>query len=328
MAESKMNNPWNEISIPSRKILSRRVKSSHPLNLFWARDPYGNFIFVYEFSSSEDLPDKLPILNGITVHLISPEQNHTKNYMLLLQLKDKSDWQIFLSLCYDILSATSDFEKSTKATKVILRRLKRWQAFLQLPRSGLLSEKKIKGLIGELLFITNHLSPAFDIAQSIQYWQGPDDLPQDFNVKNCAIEVKCQLGSTSPKVRISSADQLCTQLPKMYLHVITLGKIDSDDDSAINLPILIAQIRQELETASPSSFERFNNLLYQTGYIDSDEYLQFSYVLVSEKMFSIEQGFPRICSEDLLQGVDKVTYDISLHDCEPFIGSPEWMNLP
>ena len=320
-----MNNPWDEINIPTRNIFSRRVKSDHPLNLFWARDPYGHFLFVYEFSNSEHLPDKLPTLNGIDVYLLSPLQNHTENYMLLLKLKDKKDWQLFLSLCNDIIGATSDFEKSTKATKVILRRLRRWQEFLQLPRSGLMSEKEIKGLIGELLFITNHLTPAFSIAQSILYWQGPDDLPQDFNVENCAIEVKCQLGSTSPKVRISSSDQLCTQLPEMFLHVITLGKIDADDDSAINLPTLIARIRHELETASPASLEKFNNLLYQTGYIDSDDYLRFSYTLTSEETFFVDKNFPRICSDELKQGVDRVAYDISLQDCEPFTGSPEWM---
>jgi len=321
----QMNNPWDEISIPSRDIFSRRVNASHPLNLFWAKDPYGHFLFIYEFLTADFLPNKLPTLNGITVHLLTPEQNHTDKFMLILMLKDKDDWQIFLSLCFDIINATSDFEKHTQATKIILRRLKRWQEFLQNSRSDLLPEKEIKGLIGELLFIANHLEPAFGISQAIDYWQGPDDFPQDFNVENAAIEIKCQLGTTSPKVKISSADQLCSQLPKMYLHVITLGKTEPDAESAINLPNLIAAIRQRLETDNPTSFERFNNLLYQTGYIDTDEYLQFSYILISEQMFDVEPGFPRICPDSLTQGVERVSYDINLQDCEPFSGTPDWI---
>ncbi len=321
-----MNNPWEEISIPSRDIYSRRVSSEHTLNLFWGKDPMGHFLFVYEFSTPDHLPDKLPTLNGIKIHLLKPKKNTAGKYMLILLLKDKKDWQIFLSLCNDIITATSDFEQPSHATKVILRRLKRWQEFLQLPRSGLLPEKTIKGLIGELLFISLHLQPAFGIEQAIQYWQGPDDLPQDFNVNSCAIEVKTQLGSTTPKVRISSADQLCTQLPDMYLHVVTLGKTDSSADDAINLPTLVAQIKQKLEEESPTSFENFNNQLYQTGYVDSDDYLQFSYILTSEQTYQIVEGFPRLCPDILTQGINSVRYDINLLDCEPYISSPNWMS--
>ena len=321
-----MFNPWDQIKTPEKNILSRRVKSDHPLNLFWAKDQYGFFLFVYSFDSSEDLPDKLPLLNGISIHLVEPVESVSKNQMLVLKLNEKTDWQIFLSLCNDLVSATSNFEHSKKSTKVILRRLMRWQEFLQQKRPSLLPERVIKGLIGELLFVTNHLSPAFGLPQAIHFWQGPDDLPQDFNVENCAVEVKCQLGTTSPKVKISSADQLCTQLPNMFLHVITLGKTNADDENSINLPNLIAKIRYELEIDSASSLERFNDLLYQTGYIDSDEYLQYSYILASEETYQVKKGFPRICTEDLPLGVDRVTYDISLLDCAPFTASPEWMD--
>jgi len=321
-----MNNPWEKIKLPSHDIYSRRVSSEHPLNLYWGKDPLGHFLFVYEFSTPDHLPDKFPVLNGIKVHLLKPGDNNTAEYMLILLLKEKNDWQIFLSLCNDIISATSDFEQPSHATKVILRRLKRWQDFLQLPRSDLLPEKTIKGLIGELLFLTLYVQPAFGIGQAIQYWQGPDDSPQDFTIDNNAIEVKTQLGSTKPRVRISSADQLCTQLPNMYLHVITLGKTNFEAVDAINLPGLVAEIRQMLEEESPSSFERFSNLLIQTGYVDSDDYLQFSYILTSEQTYLIEEGFPRICPDSLIQGIDNVNYDISLLECEPFIGKPDWMD--
>lgn len=320
-----MNSPWEDIGLPSHDIYSRRVSSTHPLNLFWGKDTLGHFLFVYKFTSSAHLPEKFPVLSGITIHLIKPEASDKDEFMLILQLKEKNDWQIFLSLCNDIISATSEFEKPSLATKVILRRLMRWQDFLKLPRSGLLSEEAIKGLIGELYFLSSHLRAAFGIGQAIQYWQGPDGLPQDFNVDNCAIEIKTQLGSTTPKVRISSADQLCTQLPQMYLHVITLGKTDHENAEAINLPNLIAKIRKIIEEDSPSSFERFSNLLFQTGYIDSDDYLLFSYVLSSEKTYCIENGFPRICPDSLAHGIVKVSYDINLLECEPFTGKPDWM---
>jgi hypothetical protein len=322
-----MNNPWEKVSIPAHDVFSRRVDPIHPLDLFWARDSYERFLFIYEFVSSESLPDKFPLLNGIEVRLLTPEQHHGSNYMLLLILKDKKDWQIFSSLCNDIIASTREVEKNNQATGIILRRLKRWQEFLQKSRSELLSEKEIKGLIGELFFIVKHVSPAFGIGQAVQFWQGAENMPQDFNIENCAVEVKCQLGTTAQSVHISSVEQLCTQLSKMYLYVVTLGKTDAEAENVLNLPNLISRIRRELETAAPSSQERFNNLIYQTGYVDLEEYYEYSYLLSAEQMFSVEPGFPRICPSDLLPGIDRLTYDINLLDCEPFTAIPAWMQI-
>ena len=78
-----MNNPWEEISVPAYDVFSRRADHTHPLNLFWARDPYGRFLFIYEFVSPDSLPDKFPLLNGIEVRLLTPEQHLSSNYMLL-----------------------------------------------------------------------------------------------------------------------------------------------------------------------------------------------------------------------------------------------------
>ncbi len=322
-----MNNPWEEIKIPSQDILYRVIDTEHPLRLLRARDIYGRFLFIYEFSGTDHIPDKFPELNGINIHLQNPEQSASGSYMLLLVLKENKEWQIFLSLCNDLVSSTKSLEQKAEATLIILRRLKRWQHFLQKARSGLLSEKEIKGLTGELLFINRHLIPAFGVRTAIQFWQGPEDAPQDFNIHDCAIEVKCQLGTTTPVVHISSADQLCTQLSSMFLYVITLGKSDEATRLAVNLPSLISDIRNQLEADAPSELERFNDLLYQTGYIESEEYERFNYIPVSEKMFSVKNGFPRICSENLMTGIDKVTYNVNLLDCEPFSAVPDWMEL-
>ncbi len=322
-----MINPWEEIETPTHDLLYRRIDPDHPLRLLRARDAYGRFLFIYEFPPSDHIPDNFPELNGIELHLQEPAKNQSGNCMLLLILKDKKEWQIFLSLCNDIVASTRELEQDIQATQIILRRLKRWQEFLQRARSGLLPEKEIKGLIGELLFIKRHLIPAFGTGMAIQFWQGPEDAPQDFNVHDCAIEVKCQLGTTAPQVRISSADQLCSQLPEMFLYVVTLGKSEKDIQEAVNLPSLIKELRRALETDSPSDFERFNNLLYQTGYFDSEEYEQFNYIPVLEKMFSVDSGFPRICSEDLASGIERVVYNIKLIDCEPFSASPDWIEL-
>lgn len=320
-----MNNPWDKINPPAKDVNARRVDHTHHFDLFWARDHFGRYLFIYEFLPEENTRKiNLPDLAGIQTAYILADKGDSKN-RLVLMLNEQSNWELFLSLCNDLVQATRQAKTSASALQTILRRLARWHDFLKKNRSGLLTEERIKGLIGELLFIKNHLFPTFGSGQAIQFWQGPEGLPQDFNVNNSAIEVKSQSGATSPYVKITSADQLCPQLPEMYLFVVTLGKTTPDTKDAINLLGLVSHIRGILQLESSSQIERFNDLLYMTGYIDSDRYLDFSYIFVGEKMFQITDGFPRICTNEIHPGIIKLIYNISLSECDPFEGQPDWI---
>ncbi len=320
-----MNNPWNEINQPSKDVSARRIDPEHSLDLFWARDYQGNYLFIYEFPSEDSIPKiNLPNLIGIRT-VFAPSHTTREKSRLILLLNEQRNWEIFLSLCNDLIQVTKRAENPSIAVKIILQRLEHWQEFLKNSKSGLLGEEKILGLIGELLFVKNYLIPAFGAGQSIKFWQGPEGLPQDFNVNESAIEVKCQLGATSPNIKISSADQLCPQLPEMYLFVITLGKSLPETTDAINLPKLVSQIRDALESDVSDQVERFNDHLHLVGYFESAYYLDFTYVLVGEKTFQVVDGFPRICSKELHRGITNLSYSISLSECARFEKQPDWM---
>jgi hypothetical protein len=62
------------------------------------------------------------------------------------------------------------------------------------------------------------------------------------------------------------------------------------------------------------------------GYLDSDRYLEFSYVLVDESMFQVKEGFPKMCPDDLPAGITKISYDIDLSVCAPYKKRPDWMD--
>lgn len=320
-----MINPWDQINPPSEDVSARRIDHTHSLDLFWARDHIGHYLFIYEFVPEEKILEfDLPDLVGIQAVYIPANQNNN-NSRLILMLKERSGWEIFLSLCNDLVQATRNVRSSSTAVQAILRRLSRWHEFLKKNRNDILSEEKIKGLIGELLFIRNHLIPAFGVGQSIVFWQGPEGLAQDFNVNNSAIEVKCQSGSSTPNVNITSAEQLCPQLAEMYLFVVTLGKTVPEHVDAINLPILIGEIREKLEQESATQSERFSDLLLMSGYGDSDRYLDFSYILAAEAMFQVTDDFPKICSDAIHSGIISLSYKISLSACEDFENKPAWM---
>ncbi len=321
-----MNNPWQVINPPLKDVSARRVDHTHVFDLFWARDHMGRYLFIYEFPSEDPVPIiDLPDLVGIQTLFVSSDDGIIGNRLVLL-LKEQGNWEIFLSLCNDLVQATRQAKNSSSAIQAILRRLARWHEFLKRNPSEILPEESIKGLIGELLFIQYYLIPSFGAGQAIKFWQGPEGLPQDFNVNNGAIEVKCQSGATSPFVKITSADQLCPQLPEMYLFVVTLGKTVPEAEGVINLPFLVSNIKMALQTEASSQIERFYDLLYMVGYIDSDRYLDYNYILTGEKMFQVVEGFPRICSKDIHSGIVNLSYSISLSECDPYENQPGWMS--
>lgn len=320
-----MNNPWNVIEPPQSDVSARRVDHTHTLDLFWARDHLGRYLFVYEMTP-EDAPQRieLPSLMGIQAVYV-PASRHLSQTRLVLVLNDKSNWELFLALCNDLIQATRFSQDTRSAVNIIVRRLTRWQEFLRRRPNDLLTEDRIKGLIGEMLFMKLHLAPKFGPSMAVQFWQGPEGLPQDFNIGDSAVEVKCRSGATTPYVTIRSADQLCPQLSEMYLFVVTLGKTIPEAQDAVNLPNLVSEMRDLLQADGSDKIERFTDLLHMVGYVDTDRYLEFSYVLSSAAMYRVVDGFPRICPEEIHRGIIRLSYDIRLAECDPFLGQPDWM---
>lgn len=321
-----MTNPWNAIDLPTHDVIGRRIDHTHPLDLFWGKDYLGHYLFIFEsrdrfYGMHQAL---LPDLVGIKA-LYLPASQDSPSSRLVLLLNEQQNWGLFYSLCNDLIGATRNAPSAKSALETILRRLERWREFLRANRGKMLSEEKIKGLIGELYFLRKHLIPTYGPGPALAAWQGPEGTPQDFCVGQFAIEVKCKSGGTRPYVRISSEFQLCSQLPDLYLHVITLGKTTIGQEGAVSLPGLIADIRLQLTSTEYEQSERFSNLLFRIGYVDSEAYLSHSYLVIDESTFKVRSGFPRICPNDLPHGIVNLTYDINLLTCEEFAGRPDWM---
>ena len=310
-----MNNPWKEIKAPVKDVSALRINPDHPLDLYWAMDHIGRYLFIYEYPSDSDIIiNNPPDLEGIEIVSTLAVNNNSR---LVLILKEKENWELFLALCNDLLSSTIRIKSSIVGSSTILQRLRRWHEFLKKKRLDILSEEKIKGLIGELLFIKNHLVSKYDIIDAIKFWIGPEGAPQDFNINNCAVEVKCQLGSTKPSVQISSVDQLFSQLPKLFLFVVTLGKSTVDNMNSLSLPFLISEINEYLKNES-DCLNQFQDKLMEVGYFYSNKYLDYNYILSDEHVYNVKDSFPRICPDDLKQGIIKLTYNIALAECSPY----------
>jgi len=141
------------------------------------------------------------------------------------------------------------------------------------------------------------------------------------------VEVKCQLGSTKPTIKISSIDQLYTQMPNLALYVVTLGKSTLEHKESINLPDLIEEVEAMIENDASPSLNRFQELLIEIGYVFKEKYYEFNYLFLGERAFNVERDFPRIIPIELKEGIERLRYNINLNDCVEFEIDIEQWNL-
>jgi hypothetical protein len=325
LKEMMMSNPWEQIKIPLSNYNVRRADYSHGFDFYWAKDISGNYLFLFQCAAHIIFPNDVPKLVGIDVLL--PASDDDIKTSLILRLNNEEDWDIFHSLCLDLMQASINCTNEEAVVAVIVRRLERWQLFLKKNRTKIMSEAEQKGLIGELLFLRDYIFPHFTVSESLLFWQGPLDAPQDFCIGDSAVEVKCQLGTSKPLIRISSIEQLNTQLARLYLFVVTLGKGANATDNVINLPIIIAEIRKYIQNNQPSSRDLFEDLLLQAGYMDLSEYNGFYFVVSRIRFYDVTDGFPKLQPSDIPEGIVNITMDVMLDKCSQFIIDPKSVKI-
>lgn len=312
-----MKNPWIDIGNPVKDFVARRILQHHPLDLFWAISTKGSYTFLFAFSGGFE-PSKLilPDLEGIQAFFTRRADGDISGVGLgLVNLKD---WELFYSICSDLIQVTQCVESCAEGYRAFVVRLEQWQKFFKKTTSGMLSEERIKGLIGELLFIKEYLFDRAGPRAAIDFWTGPNGFPQDFCVNNVAVEVKTQISTSSPKIRISSVNQLWTSAEALYLYLVTLGKGRYGDSFSVNLFDLVNEIQTVLHEESEELLDRFNGMLRDCGFYPNEKYLNYNYVVISKRWFEIEDGFPRLDPRSCEAGVLDIQYSISIDACEAF----------
>ena len=318
-----MTNPWEEILGASLAdaVSARRVSSSHPVDIFWAKDNTGAYCFFADNVVCE-ANLKLPQLLGI--ELILTEGSERDKLRIVLKLRNNEWWQVFCVLCCDIVE-TSSREPPIAFAKVLLVRLVKWQSMLKLLSERRLSPQEVQGLWGELMFMREHVAPRFGWKFAVDAWKGPCGNPQDFSIVDEAVEIKTLQNTGRGEVKISSLNQLDPIVDKMFLHVLVVGSADVDA-SAMSLNELVSDIRERIGENTVVK-DSFDIVLARAGYICEREYDISRFIISNEYTYEVREGFPRICKSKLPVGVESGSYTISLSNCDKFLGKPDWMEV-
>lgn len=303
------NDPWSKIhpSSSGSALSGILADKSNILEFYWAKDTFGNFLFVLS-APSEIIPNaKIPKLQGIDIGI----GKYGRNNQMIFLLEEKENKDIFYTLCMDLLSSTRELHDAEYAVNTVLHRLDKWQHFLK-NRRRIVDKRQLRGLAGELLFLKNYLLKKYTAEEALSFWKAPLQSVHDFEFSSFSIEVKTK--SSVNSIHISSFEQLFSELDYLLLYVATLNDSTPKTSKAFNIYTLINDIKTLISDTVLE--ERFENLLIQYGFMGLEEYRDYWFLFVSDEFYEVAEGFPRIT--ELPEGVENLTYRVNLEKCKAF----------
>lgn len=305
------NNPWDEIEDSTNKIDFNAIIADKEsvLDFYWAKDYYGQLLFILHTNSDIIINEKIPKLNGLTINVGSLKEKK----QLVLTLQDISNADLFYIICSDLINTTKQLNDELIAIKKILKRLSQWQYFLK-NNNKQIDKNQLKGLIGEL-HLFKKLLTNFSIDEVLNFWKAPLGSVHDFELLNSTLEVKTK--SSVNSITISSFEQMFSELENLFLFVVTLNESSKASLDSFNIYDLIFDIKKLINFDDIDSCERLDNLLFAYGFIELEEYKELYFSIIHDEIYHVCDDFPRIMSKP--NGVDDLTYKINLEKCKDYI---------
>lgn len=301
-----MTNPWQNM----HKNTQRRVKDDIKHDIFWIVDlegKYGLFIKIKSLHTNE-----IGILKLKGLSLLKRDENNTTKFFIALN--NNQDWEIFLTLCNDLISIAKKYSDDILMLNGIENRLKRWQQFLLKNKNIDFSLQKQMGLFSELLCLQEIIATHTNIRNAIYSWVGADYDKQDFLLSDMVIEVKSYKTSKTPIVTISSASQLYSDKQPLYL--VSYGLTPADSGSSIDE--LILKIERAIENERFELNEIFYNKLFDYGYMPHLDIKKYKFIVDKVMVFYVHEDFPKITPLDIQSQIVNLKYTIDLLKCQEF----------
>lgn len=267
----------------------------------------------------------IPFLESSEAVQVTVEENQSSTNYLYFSVRDPKFEEIFIRFCSDLLSVIEDVPDRETALSRLLCRYETWRSFWK-NRRGEMTEEKVRGLVGELLYFDYCLEHGRDPSAVIHAWIGPQGGDQDFVFSDGWAEVKTVRQATT-EVQISSLEQLVNpsvmaEQSDIQGHLVVIRLHGEPADSRpLTLTSLYKSILRRLEN-HPHAAVNFMNSVEMTGADIQHGNLEnkLKLKLLEFNLYDVNrEGFPRLIRTDSLPtAVTKVRYSLSIPALEPW----------
>lgn len=234
-------------------------------------------------------------------------------YSLRFTLMQRKMEDLFIKLCWNLIDASQG--ESTDAVQRLTQEYINWQRLLQALGSQGLSTAQQKGLMAELLYLSEMITTVGP-DEALASWVGPEASDQDFIFKNSWAEVKAT-SISSDKVSISSLQQL-DRYDDGKLIVFRMDKTTARGANCITLMEVIDHINAQLQNQHQRDI--FECKLIKCGLLSGDYYRHSDrFNITNETEYYVSSDFPRLTPSTAPASIVEAKYSISLSSATPFM---------
>jgi hypothetical protein len=242
---------------------------------------------------------------GVSIELLVYPEFKEITFILL----DNELDEVFALFIENIYESINNLDNESMVINQTLDSIAKWKKLFDKIKSTLLTEEEQKGLVGELLFISESIENEVPKDTIIENWFGPDYYNKDFVINNKGFEIKTTT-QDRPTIKISSEQQLDKQdLNILYLIQYNLEESKSN---GFTLPELINKV--SLEIADNYILKsKFDEKLVKIGY-NHDDYSKYDkkYKLIEKNVYNVNDNFPKITKSTLPKGIFNSIYNIEI----------------
>lgn len=285
-----------------------RVDDAHILDLYLGKDQMARNTLLLV---SREEPLQIYSSQIITVQVGLRKDG---KWALSFALSNEKYEDLFCHFCSDIIESSRLIKDNKQGAVYVCNRYIKWQEMLKKNSSGLLSFQEIKGLLGELCFLSHYMIPKYGANEAIDSWIGPDKADQDFVAPDKWYEVKA-LVSGAEVVRISSVEQLDTT-DEGELILVYLDKTSYADPKKITLNAAIHTMDEELP--SDEARKKLRDILLKQGYYFREEYDEYIFRYSEMRRFLVNSSFPSLRRKSIPEAITNANYSLSIADISEF----------
>ena len=278
----------------------KRVGDLHPVDLYYGKDEKGRN--AIEFKGKFVINRR--IHSSVVIDIVH-YKNQDGSKSIEFSLLDNKLLRPFCDFLNSMIEATSQNSLSSQDAYHAICEVYFIMQKMFRSSTDILSEAEIKGVVGELLFLSKRLFSQMGVTKALNSWSGAEKTKKDFAFDQEWYEVKT-IDYGKDTVHISSIEQLDS--PIQGTLVIYQVERMAEEYEGITLNKLVQNVLKLIPSYNDKDI--FLSKLKETRYSYHPKYDEYVYELRSTDEYIVNANFPRISRNQIPSAISKANFDL------------------